>query len=266
MNYIDFFIGGLSGIISRTLTAPLELAKIQQQNTYMPNTSLREVLQKEGITGLWKGNYSNCVRIFPQMSINYAFYQFFNEILQDIISHNQTLHFISGAFSGMIAMTLIYPLENARSRLSLQTNNDHYKGLMDVIIKTPKKQLYNGLRMSLIGFTPYNALNFMFYNYYKSIFGNEINNIHIQKLLCGGLSGMTAVTFTYPTDLIRRRLQLQGFDNKVPTYTGISDCIQKIYTSEGIRGMYRGLLQCYLKIIPATAIQFYIMEYFSKNI
>lgn len=261
MDYKDIFIGGMAGIVSRTCTAPLELAKIQQQNQYMPNTTLIEVLKKEGITGLWKGNYSNCIRIFPQMAINYTFYNYFNAIIKPYLNNEEITHFISGGLSGMIAMTCVYPLENARSRLSLQTNNNHYKNLLDVFKKTPITQLYNGLRMSLLGFTPYNALNFMFYNYLSNLYGEKTL---MTNLIFGGLSGLIAVTFTYPTDLIRRRLQLQGFDTIVPKYNGITDCVKKIYIKDGIRGFYKGLFQCYLKIFPAVAIQFWTMETLKK--
>ena len=45
---IDLVIGGLSGVISRTLTAPLELYKIQRQNAFIPNSTVRAVLKKDG--------------------------------------------------------------------------------------------------------------------------------------------------------------------------------------------------------------------------
>jgi len=38
---IDLVIGGLSGVISRTLTAPLELYKIQRQNAFIPNSTTK---------------------------------------------------------------------------------------------------------------------------------------------------------------------------------------------------------------------------------
>ena len=72
---------------------------------------------------------------------------------------------------------------------------------------------------------------------------------------------MSAVTITYPTDLIRRRLQLKGFDSSVPNYHGMNDCIHRIYISEGMRGFYRGLGICYVKLFPSMAIQFSVMEY-----
>ena len=58
-------IGGISGALSRTLTAPLELNKIQKQNSFMKNNNLSYVIKNEGITKLWKGNMANVIRIFP---------------------------------------------------------------------------------------------------------------------------------------------------------------------------------------------------------
>ena len=75
---------------------------------------------------------------------------------------------------------------------------------------------------------------------------------------------MFAVTITYPSDLIRRRLQLQGFDSSVPTYNGIIDCLIKIYRQEGIKGFYRGLLANYVKTGPTVAIQFWTIEYLNS--
>ena len=263
MDYKNLFIGGISGIISRSATAPIELAKIQSQNKYMPHSSITSVIRKEGVLGLWKGNFANCVRIFPQNAINYSVYSYFRNN-SNFIKNNTLLNFYAGALGGMTAMTITYPLENARSRLSLQTNKNHYKNLTDVFKKTPITRLYQGLRMSLLGFTPYTALNFMFFNYYKECRFTEYEQIN--NLLSGGLSGISSVTFTYPTDLIRRRLQLQGFDKHVPQYNGILDCCKKIYIQEGIIGFYRGLGFCYLKLFPSVAIQFWTIEFLRNNL
>ncbi len=83
----DLLIGGMSGIISRTLTAPLELWKIQKQNYFMPNSTIKDVVKKEGIRYLWKGNFTNCVRIFPQYSVNFAVYGKINKSLETHIKN-----------------------------------------------------------------------------------------------------------------------------------------------------------------------------------
>lgn len=269
----DLMIGGLSGVVSRTCTAPFELLKIQKQNDYIPNTTIKDVIKYEGIKGLWKGNFTNCVRIFPQIAINYSIYNYCrnniflqettNNINKNTIINKDTVNFISGAISGSIAMIAIYPLENIRSRLSLQSNKQYYNGICDSLRKIKFLHLYKGLNMSLIGFTPYNALNFTFYHSYNR--NLDIKNKELNKLLCGGLSGISAVSFTYPTDLIRRRLQIQNsFDKDIPKYNGIIDCIKKIYKQEGIKGFYKGLIPCYLKIFPAMAIQFWCFDNLSK--
>lgn len=261
---IDMMIGGIAGVISRTLTAPLELNKIQKQNFFMKNTSLQNVIQKEGLRYLWKGNGTNIIRIFPQMSINYSVYKkvtylidqskFKNKI------NNDLLNFSSGAFSGMVAMTVIYPFETIRTRLSLQTNKSHYSGILDVIKKTKFKHLYGGLRMTLFGYSSYNAMNFMFYERYKQFLLQNQFDKKTVGFWAGGISGLTAISITYPTDLIRRRLQIQDMNKNIPKYNGIIDTIKKINQKEGIRGFYRGLLASYLKVFPAISLQFFTIE------
>ena len=54
---MDLIIGGLSGIISRTITAPLELFKIQGQNAYLPNTTLRDTIKNEVNQEIFKRFY-----------------------------------------------------------------------------------------------------------------------------------------------------------------------------------------------------------------
>ena len=257
MVYLDLFIGGLSAIVSRTFTAPLELFKLQRQNSFMPHSTLYAVIKKEGVPYLWKGNTVNCMRAWPQFSINYAIFEYSKKHLFYNIENHQHKNFLSGALSGMTALTCMYPLETLRSRISLQICNNHYKSIRDGLGKMSLRDMYSGLRMSLLGFGPYNALNFTFY----FSLSDHLNHLdkNIQRLLAGGLSGMGAVTITYPSDLIRRRLQLQGFDPSVPRYSGIIDCITKITEKEGFRGLYRGLIATYIKLFPTTAIQFWII-------
>ena len=197
------------------------------------------------------------------MAINYTVYTNVNAYIIPYLPAylHPYGHFISGAVGGAVSMSMVYPLENARSRLSLQSKKSHYTGLIDVFRKTPLSSLYNGLRMSIFGFAPYSALSYGFFNMNKQLFTDVDGSLTgVEKMVCGGLAGMCAVSFTYPTDLIRRRLQLQGFDPCVPKYDGIMDCIQKIIKKDGVVGLYRGLGACYLKIFPAAAIQFLIMD------
>ena len=93
---IDLVVGGLSGVISRTLTAPLELYKIQRQNAFIPNSTIRDVLKKEGIKYLWKGNGTNCIRVFPQTAINYGIFEFCKQNMFEEIENEKIKNLLSG--------------------------------------------------------------------------------------------------------------------------------------------------------------------------
>ena len=123
--------------------------------------------------------------------------------------------------------------------------------------------------MSMFGFAPWNAINFASYNKYKDIFKQYENNKNVYKLLCGGTAGITAITVTYPTDLIRKRLQMQSFSLDVPRYNGIIDCVRKIIKTDGFFGLYNGLSISYIKTFPTLAIQFWcydtLKDFFMKK-
>ena len=257
----DLIIGGISGVVSRTMTAPLELYKLQRQNTFMPGSTIRNVIREEGIFNLWKGNGTNCIRIFPQTAINYHVYAFCDESLQQNISDGNIRRFVAGTIGGAVSMVLTYPLETIRSRLSLQRLSSHYVGIIDALYLIPKRDLFQGLRMSILGYAPFTAISFSTYFTYKDWFCQKTTcNEDVVKVLSGGLSGLTAISITYPSDLIRRRLQLQNFDRNVPAYSGIVDCVQKIIAAEGVRGLYRGLFATGVKLFPTIGIQFLVMD------
>lgn len=74
--------------------------------------------------------------------------------------------------------------------------------------------------------------------------------------MCGGLAGITSVTFTYPLDIVRTRLSIQsaGFaalgkhEGKLP---GMWQTMVKMYTTEGgILGLYRGIIPTVAGVAP----------------
>ncbi len=70
------FAGGMSGVLTYTVIAPLERVKLLLQIQGMRGSgkyhgvlgTLVTVLKEEGIRALWKGNGANCFRVGP----NYA--------------------------------------------------------------------------------------------------------------------------------------------------------------------------------------------------
>ena len=92
-------------------------------------------IRKEGFRFFWKGNGTNCIRVFPQLSINYAVFRKTKKYAENYISNKNILNFSSGCVSGFTSMMITYPLETTKTYLSLQTNKNKYKGVIDALRK-----------------------------------------------------------------------------------------------------------------------------------
>jgi len=258
--FTDMLIGGTAGVISRTVTAPLELYKTQRQNQYLKEANIRSVLKKEGIRYLWKGNMTNCMRVFPQFATRYTTFEKSKQYIFNDVENNAMQNFLSGGAAGICSMVTIYPLETIRTRLSLQMNKSHYKGPLHALKTLKIPELYRGLGISVLGFAPFSAFNFTSYYYYKCLLEEYNLNSTTVNLLAGGAGGITALTATYPTDLLRKHFQMAGFNSQVPKYNGIFDGFKQVVKNDGFLGLYRGLLPAYLRIFPCLAVQFWCLE------
>merc|ERR1712151_482192 len=92
---LDFFLGGMSGAVSKTATAPIERVKlvIQTQDanprimsgevpryTGIGNCFAR-IYQEQGLAAFWRGNFTNILRYFPTQAFNFAFKDTIKKIL-----------------------------------------------------------------------------------------------------------------------------------------------------------------------------------------
>ena len=193
--------------------------------------------------------------------------------MQLIIGHDPHPTFIktfaSGAATGMTASTICYPLDLVRSVLSVQTTEQHYKGIFDAMKSIVAKDgffgLYRGILPTLCGIAPYVAINMTVFDTLKRRYQPKDRSDPMStpiNLALGATSGFVAAGTTYPTDLIRRRMQLQGMkgSHDLPVYRNTLHCIQETVRTEGLRGMYKGMIPCFLKVVPSMAIAFASFE------
>jgi solute carrier family 25 (mitochondrial folate transporter), member 32 len=77
--------------------------------------------------------------------------------------------------------------------------------------------------------------------------------------VCGALSKLTASVATYPSQVVRSRLQ-QRMETRALAYAGAADVVHKTLAREGVRGLYRGLLPNVLRVMPQSALTFLVYE------
>ena len=99
------------------------------------------------------------------------------------------------------------------------------------------------------------------YDILKTFFNIDKNHpqAQIANFVLGGTAGTIAVSLTYPTDLLRRMMQLSGQPGH-PTYSNMFEAAYRITLKEGPKGLYKGYFACLLKVAPSMAILFWCNE------
>ena len=82
----------------------------------------------------------------------------------------------------------------------------------------------------------------------------------------GVVASVFAKTGVFPLDLVRKRLQVQGptreryVHRNIPEYKGVMRTIGLILRTQGVRGLYRGLMVSLVKAAPASAVTMWSYE------
>jgi solute carrier family 25 phosphate transporter 23/24/25/41 len=274
--------GAIAGAVSRTLTSPLERLKVMKQvqssgDAYHGIVSaLRKMYREEGLKAYWKGNGTNVARIAPFSAIQFFSFDVYKKLLlpDDGSTEPSFLRtFSAGALTGITASTICYPLDLVRSVLSVQTSaTSEYNGILDTLKKIARKDgfigLYRGLTPTLMGIAPYVAINMTTFDLLRRKYlpNRDHPYFSLINLSLGACAGFTAAGITYPTDLIRRRMQLQGTSGvDLPKYNGTMDCIKTMIRTEGVRSLYKGLIPCFMKVVPSMAVSFMLYEFLRKT-
>jgi solute carrier family 25 (adenine nucleotide translocator) protein 4/5/6/31 len=266
----DFAAGGISGAIAKTCTAPIERVKliIQTQDanpkiisgevpryTGIVNCFTR-VYSEQGLGAFWRGNGVNVVRYFPTQAFNFAF-KGTSQAMGPKYSPKENfgaffaVNMASGGLAGAGSLTIVYPLDYARTRLAsdVGSGKKQFEGLLDCLKKTaagPKGvlSLYNGFGVSVMGIIPFRGTYFGV--------NDTLNGLNpyqqergvrglASKFACAQTAAICAAYVSYPFDTVRRRLQMQS-DKPVDQwiYKNSLDCFRKIAAEEGPAAFFKG--------------------------
>jgi len=288
-----FIAGAATGIITKTSTAPIERMKIlfQVQGIKFLKTKhqvlgtaaalntqpvygrtlysgFSKILRDDGIGGLWRGNYANCIRVMPTYAMKFGSNGFFRGVFKAKDEMSGFLPVIVASLcAGASTVAVTYTLELIRSRIAFGFHMGAcYVGISDVISKTWSQEgawgFFRGFQPTLVSGTCYIGIQLSANALLKQQYPD--NGTTWYKLVCGAGAGVASQTLTYPGDVIRRRMQANGMMGELPVYNGTLDCIKKTFKLEGYRGFFRGLHVGWLRVVPGTAIQFTVFDIFSS--
>lgn len=174
-------------------------------------------------------------------------------------------HSITGCVAGASQTIICSPMELVKLRMQVQTNptdifhwstaggngrvySDPWDATKKIFKQGGIRGLFKGFELTLIREVPAFASYFATYEYICRFIvsnggaGVTLNNLSPLALcLAGGLSGIAAWVVTYPVDVIKSRIQVDGMFGK-RTYSSILDCCRKsVLEPEGYGVYFKGL-------------------------
>jgi len=280
---IDFCAGGVAGAVAKTATAPIERVKllIQTQDanpkiisgevpryTGIANCFAR-VSSEQGFSAFWRGNTVNVIRYFPTQAFNFAFKDTIKAIFPKYNSKTEFWKFFatnmaSGGLAGAGSLTIVYPLDYARTRLAsdVGSGTPQFNGLVDCIQKTMAAggffSMYAGFGVSVVGIVAYRGPYFGVFDTLKELNPWKKDKGAVGLLSKFAIAQTTAIIagfISYPFDTVRRRLQMQAEKPKEQwLYNGTLDCAVKIVKDEGMGAMFKGFAANVLRTLGGALV------------
>lgn len=193
-----FLAGGVSGVISRTCTAPFDrikvflIARTDLSSTILNSKedllarnpkanidklksplvkAITSLYRQGGIKAFYVGNGLNIFKVFPESSIKFGCFELTKQLMctvegaVDKSALSKPSTFIAGGLAGMAAQFSVYPIDTLKFRIqcaplaNLQDKN--------ILINTARQMyhdggltiFYRGLSAGLLGMFPYAALD-----------------------------------------------------------------------------------------------------------
>lgn len=178
--WVVFVAGGCAGVISRTVTAPLNLVKMRLQTNSDPSFGMRQcfrtVMSEGGVRAFWRGNLANILKVTPESAVRFGVYEQLKNCMMGSSTGESrpfmtpTEKFVCGSTAGGVGQAIVYPLDVAKTRMAVAASGV-YAGVGDCLAKTVAtdglRGLYRGLGPALASIMPVAGVDLAVFNTLK---------------------------------------------------------------------------------------------------
>uniref|UniRef100_A0A6I8PNT9 Solute carrier family 25 member 43 n=1 Tax=Ornithorhynchus anatinus TaxID=9258 RepID=A0A6I8PNT9_ORNAN len=220
---------GLSGALSLSLTAPLEVATVLAQvggsgrgpgvpaRGSPPTGLLRLGLRlgrAQGLRALWKGNGVACLHLGPSGALQLAAYRKLVLLFMDDLGCvSQWSAIVAGSLAGMVATIVTYPIDVVKTRLIVQNLLEpSYTGILHAFYTIYHQEgflaLYRGVSLTVLGAVPFSIGSFLVYMNLDKLWNEPRDRFSpLQNFANGCLVAGVAQSLSFPFDTVKRKMQ-----------------------------------------------------------
>ncbi|EAL88364.1 carrier protein ymc1 [Aspergillus fumigatus] len=269
---------GAAGGIAQVL---LDIVKVRLQTTSEYKSALdcaTRIFKNEGPLAFYKGTLTPLIGIGACVSVQFGAFHEARRRLEELnkkkyadptLSYGQ--YYLAGSFAGLTNSALSGPIEHVRIRLQTQPHGEArlYSGPLDCIRKLISqggvlRGLYRGQNVTYLREAQAYGTWFLTFEYLmnqdakrNNIKREEISSIKVATY--GGLAGEVLWLSSYPFDVVKSKMQCDGFGAQ-QQYKSMTDCFKKTFATEGFGGFWKGLGPTLLRAMPVSAGTFAVVE------
>lgn len=266
---LDFGAGCIGGAAGVVVGQPFDTVKVRLQ---VPRAMYRGVLhcamtmiKEESILSLYKGMTPPLLGIAFQNAILFGLQGHYRQFVDESVKGEM----MAGALTGASQAVITAPIELAKIKLQIQgtgcllKKDRKYKGPIQTILQIRKESGFTGCFRGLLGVfmrdIPATAVYFGSFAYLNQLCmpeDGDINSLNATTLLfTGGFAGMCSWAALYPIDVVKTRVQAEGFKPH-GRYSSYMDCAKISFKEEGYQWMTRGFGATMLRAFPVNAAIF----------
>ncbi|KAK5942891.1 carrier protein ymc1 [Knufia obscura] len=272
----DLGSGAAGGIAQVLLGQPFDIVKVRLQTTNTHPTALAtatSILRNEGLPAFYKGTLTPLIGIGACVSVQFGGFHYARRAFEErnlksrqnkvaTLSYGQ--YYAAGAFAGITNTVLSSPIEHVRIRLQTQPHGAArlYSGPLDCVRKLSAHEgvlrgLYRGTAVTFLREAQAYGVWFLTFEYLMNadaarnkVARSEISTPKIA--LYGGLAGEMLWISSYPFDVVKSKMQTDGF-GAGQRYKSMRDAFAQTWATEGMRGFWRGVGPTLVRAMPVSA-------------
>ncbi|GHP01544.1 hypothetical protein PPROV_000030000 [Pycnococcus provasolii] len=175
----------------------------------------------------------------------------------------------AGGIAGAVSRTAVAPLERLKILQQVEgpgiANSPYattWGGLRHMWREEGLRGWLRGNGSNCIRIVPNSAIKFVFYealtdairaggHHSASGVGDELSPL--QRLGAGAVAGVVGMSATYPLDMVRGRLTVEGTSGR---YRSVAHATRLIIREEGVMALYKGWLPSVLGVVPYMGLNF----------